>query len=185
MINLLPPDILKQALSDYRRRRLIVVLYFLLSLEIISIVIGASAYWLRYHNYQELKKNLSGTEDGVEAKEYKVLVEALEHSRQQLTILKVPPESSISLVALINLLAKHHGTGIAVEAMTYQVDEDQSVASEIRGLAATRANLLDFTEALKTDTNISAVESPITNLIKDREISFVIKLKVKPLTTIN
>ena len=185
MINLLPPEILKQELSDYRRRRLIVVLYLLLSLEIISIIIGASAYWLRYHNYRQLEKNLSGSESSVEAKEYETLAQALEHSQRQLAILAIPSAWAIGPVDLVELLASHQRQGIAATSITYQVNKDQSVKSEVRGLAATRTNLLKFIEALKTNPSISAVDSPINNLIKDREISFVIRLEVKAITTNN
>lgn len=56
--------------------------------------------------------------------------------------------------------------------------KDKMATLNLAGQADTRQSLLDFVERLKQDPAISAVESPVSNLIKNRDLDFTLKLNL-------
>ena len=177
MINLLPPTEARASLANYRARLMVVRLYLLLSLILVALVVTASLYWLLLQDYRTLKADLEKRQDQVTSKEYAALNEALERSAKQLVILTPSERAPISLVSLVAILDGHRGK-VTITALNYSTDEQGVVSSTINGRAKVRADLLGFISALKSDSQIKRVESPINNLIRDKEIDFVLQIKV-------
>ena len=54
---------------------------------------------------------------------------------------------------------------------------DEKKSLFVGGIASDRDSLIDFTESLKTINDFSAVNLPVSNLAKNKDIDFNIELK--------
>ena len=83
-----------------------------------------------------------------------------------------------SLIQRIDDLA-----GPAIELTHYRLHKDATVGTtvSVQGNATTRTTLATFSNALESDEWFGSVELPISNLAKDRDISFSMTITVAPI----
>jgi type II secretory pathway component PulM len=178
MINLLPPPILESALANYRRRRRVVAGW------LVFLVLAAAAVLLVVF-YFTLVSRRASTETAYEF--YSNQAEVLEFRQLQAELrvaearLALISEAAAYAVPATNSLARlleHRGGDLSFSALAYNQVPPAEGFWQVSGEARTRQALLDFLTRVKADPTFESVESPVTNLIRETDAPFRLKLKV-------
>lgn len=177
MINLLPSETIVANQRRYRQRRWLVLAFA--SFFLLLLVVGVTGYftWVLKLRAVTVEQQLAELKKRAEAKELIELERNWRNAERQikgLASLKAGTQSPASMWA--QLLADKPA-GIALKEINYTRGAT-STALIVEGVASTRKNLLAFLEQLRADKVFNVVDSPVGNLIKDRQAEFVINLEV-------
>ncbi|MEA1929509.1 MAG: hypothetical protein U9M92_01290 [Patescibacteria group bacterium] len=181
MINLLPPENIKSNLRTHRQKQWIVAAYFLLSLIIISAMIVALSYWLLVQERERLMNELAAASNPSEQAEYRELNQTLRQAIDQLAILRPEEHAPMGLPATVDKLDAYAGANLDISSVSYQA-RGLTSSLAIRGEASTRAGLLTFIDELKSDESFAVVDSPLSNLIQDKNLNYVLQIETATTT---
>jgi hypothetical protein len=85
-----------------------------------------------------------------------------------------------SAVAPLDEILARRPAGIKMTSIVFERSKDNQWTVKLMGLSSRRKDIMDFTAALKTVPMFTAVESPFSNLIKDKDSEFSLNLNLKP-----
>ncbi len=171
MTNLLPPQAKKAVKRERAMRLLSTLLLAGAALSIALMVLSIPTWYLLRVTESAINAHLPEAEAAKstytdlvrEVGETNALVAHLNHRRQ-----KLEPSSYVEeLDRLAN--GPVHLSGFTFEGKTISVT----------GLADTRAALSAFRDRLEADTRFSAIELPLSSLVKDQDTAFTITLTLK------
>lgn len=178
MINLLPDQGKRSIKSDYLRRILVVSLFLIAVAFLLGNVLLALLAW-------RLQVEADGLTKLREAEEKKgdrlTLVEAkksLTEAKNRLNILNNLEAPGRAPADLFEEIVRSKTKGIKIISLGYSTSTSQAGVVTIAGSMDTRNNFLKWVEILKTNKSFSAIDSPVSNIIRDREGSFTLTLTV-------
>lgn len=178
MYKLLPDDERQKVAREYSLRRVAVMLQAL-ALVLVVVIVGLfPSYILSNLRKQEVAERIrveSVGEDAVESRnlrtwlnslnlKLKVLSPALDQERLSLVLESVLSEKSLGIKLTNFVLSK----------------SSDKVSLSISGTASDRQSLVSFQTRLNASGDFSQVTLPVSNLAKDRNIPFQLKLVPKP-----
>ncbi len=178
MINLLTKEGQEKLLREYRRRRLVVACFLLSVIWLAGLVtVGALVYQIHQKqtetdealNRVALEPNANaGTQD------------SLQETNADIATLKKSGTSRPALAELWQSVLKDKPNSVKITDWRWGIDTKTKVTKlELVGRSSTRQALLDFIEKLKQNKTFTTVDSPISNLIKNRDLDFTITLTIK------
>lgn len=88
------------------------------------------------------------------------------------------PTNNVFISAIIEEIVNTGGKNITFKTLQTSTSEDRVVIN-VQGTAATRAALTSFKSALEAKENIASADVPISDLAKDSDLPFVIKVTLK------
>ena len=185
MMNLLPTLEKKALVREYWWRFThVVALVLLAAVSVASILLLPSFVYLAFER-DSLDVQLSAlrAQNALFLKDTSAQVELAETARQlELTrpVSTTSPLPSSSILAAVGLM----GHAILLESIGYsKVDRPQAgketAMMVIRGSARDRNELLRFIHVLEGEPRFIRVDSPLTNLIKDKDILFTLQVAVR------
>lgn len=172
MINLLPPEAEKVWMREQRLRA---AATFCLMAALVSLVVLVASLptgeLLARHGESlaqddSLAQEVQARAEDVE-RELKTTRSLIEHLSQS----SVSKQYSV-LIALMDDLA-------AEEATLTHFNFGDKKELELNGVAATRASLSSFRERLENHESVKAVDSPLSNLVKDTDVPFSMTITFK------
>ena len=176
MINLLPLDAKKQ-LARERFGRLL----FVYGLAMLAIFFsGSSLMFLAFVSLNLQKGELSRELEAARKSPTLARVEEVEASikktneRLRVFSRSLDRENRISQILIETL--KHRQSTVSLEELTFNGPSE----FRLKGVAGTRDDLLAFTKLLSGSDLIAEVNSPISNLLKDRNVGFSLSFTVLP-----
>lgn len=173
MINLLPAEP-EQALHVAYRGRLLVVSGFLFSaLLLMALIIIGVLYWSVTARSTEVAAALAKERAASTVTTTANLETDLKLFGRKASLLSTMASSTAFAAVIQNVLVSKTA-GIALTDFSYS----SSGLLRLAGVAQTRDRLLAFIDALRNDSLFASVDSPVSNLIKDRDADFVINLQV-------
>lgn len=178
MINLLPPEGLGKFIQEYRHRRAIIAQGLIFCLLVIALGLGIIFYFSLRVKARVVSDELTRRETEVSAivsPEERLAIAALENRLRLILDFPQPTTSLSSVVAGIQ--GKLNST-VVLNSLNYQRESATKATLSLRGMAATRGALLSFIESLKTEPLFTAIDSPVSNLIRDREVAFSIVINL-------
>ncbi|MEK7650836.1 MAG: hypothetical protein AAB364_03160 [Patescibacteria group bacterium] len=174
MINLLTPATKLQLRQEIRHRRLVVAGFIILALLIVALILGSLILWQLHRETNALATTSSEPDAAALARQ--ATKQELQAASADLQAIKsLPPRAA--LTALWRATLASQPASVALAGWRWQAGAGtESATLEIAGQAATRAGLLQFIETLKRDERFANVESPVSNLIRSKDIDFTLKL---------
>ena len=180
MYKLLPEESKKMVEGEYARRRLIVWLGALSIVLVIGLVGALPSYILARARTLEMAERVKTTTLAVEASADDVaLTEWLSNTSRQLLVLNPTLDTDRPSQIIITLLSERPSS-VRLDFINWSKDDNGKISLTTSGTATDRQGLLFFERALKDSTKFSEVSLPLSNLAKDRNLSFQIKLIPKP-----
>lgn len=174
MINLLTPATKLRLRQEIRHRRLVVAGFIILALLIITLILSGLLVWRLQREISALTSAKTEPDTATFARQ--ATKQALQEASADLLAVKSSPPRG-NLTALWRATLASRPTGVALESWRWQAATDgASEILELGGRAATRAALLQFVESLKREALFAQVDSPVSNLIRSRDINFSLKL---------
>jgi Tfp pilus assembly protein PilN len=172
MINLLPPTAEKSWVREQRLRAGVTFCFMaaLVSLAVLVASLPTGELLARHGeslaNDESLAEEVRMRAADVE-KDLKTTRALIEHLSQPLT----PKQYSV-LIELMDALA-------ATEATLTHFNFGDKKELELNGVAASRASLSAFRARLESHESVKAVESPLSNLVKDMDVPFSMTVTFK------
>lgn len=179
MINLILEKDKKRIRREYRRR--LVVVSGLLSLVLfLTLAIGGGALYLVTHWRQAtVAANLRAAEKGTSVAAFDRLQADLKKINEQVKILANDPQSPSPVSAIWARLIDNRRAGIVWRGLIYdRAKADAPASIALDGEAATRQQFLNFINVLKSDELFTDIEYPISSLINERDVQFVVNFKL-------
>lgn len=182
MINLLSAEQRARLGQTYRQRLLATGGFFLLSLLFVALLLGGLLIKTITDKQSalagELEREHPAGADG--ESDARMLAE---QTRRELAVIKSLPDR-LSISGLWREVLAARSPNIRITSWRWRTGlpdrqaggKETAAAFDLSGVAASRASLLDFLERLKKSPMFTAVESPIANLIKSRDVNFTLKL---------
>jgi len=176
MINLLPPERKALVLADYRRRRLVtggLLFSGLLALTLLVLLVLLFSVRSR-----RLAAEATLGAERARVGQTAILEEELVLGQlaRELGFLTAAASRRRLTEVVETILAKPR-SGIRISDLTFDRAAGQPIF-RLAGVAATRQSLLDFLAVLRQEPLVKQVESPVSNLIRDREAEFTINLQI-------
>ncbi|MEK7558510.1 MAG: hypothetical protein AAB507_01645 [Patescibacteria group bacterium] len=178
MINLLPDGYKGQIEKEYRGRLLIVALIFIFLTEIVSIMLLLPSYFISETKYysalnRTLKDISANGADSLKTSD------AIKKINDKIALLKISGGDKAQVGALINSIVAQKYSAIAIKSINYEM-RGSTAKIDVLGVAKSRESLLGFVDRLKKEKYFAEVYSPVSNLVKDRNIDFSIQIAITP-----
>lgn len=174
MINLLPEEYKKNIERKYEMRVFKVILLFILAtlitataLLVPSYIISASKHDLAEERSLRVLSFNNEESSKIEAKIREVNV--------KLSIIK--PVLEVPLHELIKLVVENKGNSVVIRSFNYE-SRGVTAKLDLLGVAKTREALLGFVDRLEKEKIFAEVYSPVSNLVKEKDIEFVIQIGI-------
>lgn len=176
MINLLPPIAKKRVMREYHFRVVSVWLILLSLVLLISSALVTPTLFLVNSLVEANERDLGEVRQDQSANEEisKVIKENNEIVRQINS-----SQERVNFSELIYLLDDLAEDEVNLTQYTFKETEGKIDAISLIGFAATRGSLSDFREALDKRESFSDIKLPISNLAKDRDITFSMQVNYK------
>lgn len=168
-VNLLPPEEKKNLqLADFSR--LLIFLAGWLSVFLaVFILLLVSTYFSLFLLLRE-QNNLIAVRQQDPQTQYLVQTEKrIERSNQVVKKVQAKQSSMLIWTDLLKEISQLVPTGVYLNTLAYRADDNQI---SISGWADWRDNLMIFQKSLEISPCFEQIESPLANLIKEKEIDF-------------
>ncbi|HEY4503783.1 MAG TPA: hypothetical protein VJJ28_01585 [Candidatus Paceibacterota bacterium] len=174
---LLPDSEIRLLRREYRIRLLIIALFFISCATVIGILALFPAFMSSYLNrdedmsyIKELEKNRQA--NGVMDKEKELI------KSQNLAKRIIEDKDSVIYSEIIQKIILRRTKNIQINSfeLSYAVGTSTPVEVIIQGKAMTREALMTFKKGLEGDIAFSKVELPVSDLAKNKDISFALRL---------
>lgn len=184
MANLLPIESKKHVRKEYFMRLGVLSLLSLALLIAVALALLAPSYIFSESKYNlvtdQLVNEKSKTATPQEEEENRKIIRK---TNSMLGILAYKATTSTTAYATFKTIIEHKTRSIKIYSLFFSKNA-KNITVSLSGVAATRAPLFDFMKALEEDGAFSAVDLPISNFVKERDIGFSIQITI-PLDTSN
>ena len=174
MINLIPPSAKKAIIREYYIRAVTVWMALVLAALCIVAVLCLPAYVLVQLQETNVTSSFAKMQEdsGAFLEASNVIEETNKTARSLDEVYSIQP--LLPVIAHIQSLAP---SGIIFDEIVISRAKDHSVETvTVSGEAATRESLASYRDALRSDEKFSDVTLPLSNLAKNEEVPFTIKM---------
>lgn len=177
MINLLLPTDRQAIRAEYRHRLFVVGGWLAFGLTMISIIIISSFAFILSLHRDEVLGQIAVSRLNFASDELTAAHRTISEINSSIKTLAVIPAHE-SVAAVYRRLIAERGPGIQLTHFGFLAEGGGRV--EISGRSETRAALLAYVDALRADSYFRSVESPVKNIIRERDISFNLIVTLTP-----
>src|SRR3989344_3730340 len=157
MFNLLPKNLKEKIKTEYKLRKITVILIFIICLQLSFLIFLTPSWLISFYKEKEV-------------------------TSQSEEIKKHLSDSSLSEVIVtirgINTNLSKKTSSIKIDELAYILGQENTAEIIIGGTSLTREALVSFVKALEDSKSFNKVNLPISNLAKDKNISFSISLQI-------
>lgn len=175
MINLIPPTAKKEIIVEYWIRVVSVWLVLWAFALFAAVAISLPPYVLISSQVKE--HEASAVEASQKVADYQNVSAALIEASQQAKIV-IDEEKLPRFSEYVLMLQELQGEGIEINTVSLKRESTGIVPIVVGGIAADRQALTSFRDRLLADDAVADVELPISNLARDKEIVFNLKVKL-------
>ena len=178
MINLLP-DFQKEVVRvEYKHRMLIVGVLFVLLTIVIATVSLFPSYLISKTKYVTLKERADVLKEEEKKANTAGVSLIVKDVSEKLSLLNIGKKDT-DVGMLISKLVDNADSSVKIMSITYE-KRGATAKVDIAGVAEKRESMIAFIEKLKKDEYFSEVYSPVSNLVKESNISFNIQIGITP-----
>ena len=177
MINLLLPIDRKTIRTEYRRRLFVVGGLLTFGLALIALIIVSSFAFILSWRRDEVLGQITTTQQQFSTAELAKARQTVEEANASIKILGViSPRAPVALI--LKQLIDKRTAGIQLTSSKFTAQGTGSV--EVAGKSQTRVALLAYLEALRAEPRFLKVESPVKNIIRERDVTFSLTITMVP-----
>lgn len=178
MINLLSPQYKIEATREYYMRLGIVSVIFVIFLVVIAGVLLVPSYASVLVDERVKKEelvHLTGTRDP----ELEKISKSIQLINKNLSSFSEPYTQASFSLGVLDPVLKTNRQGISIFEISYAANDPALRTLSLRGGASSRENLLTFISELEKTNLFEKIDVPISNLLRDDNVTFDLVLKLK------
>jgi len=174
MSNLIPQNEKKEIYKVYKWRVATSFLGAFFVLIIVLIGVTAPSYLVFYNKNKSLEVSIAALESGERGVGVKTDIEEIKKVNTQLSVLESVVNKEEGIADSLEDILLHKEKNISIKS----INSNDGETFEIRGSANDRDGLLVFIQSLEDSSKIKNVESPISNLLAEKDAEFLITLQI-------
>lgn len=177
---LLPKSDIDVLRREYRIR-VVTLMFFFASCSIVAGIIALiPAYMYSYNQEQDSLKKLTQAQKIKESSGINDVIKNLDSAEKMVKSLK-DDSPIVDYTSITDQLVLNSIGMVSINSFQISTTKNASSTAEIviQGKAKTRESLLGFKKKLEQDTNFYDIEMPISDLAKNKDNTYAIKLKLK------
>lgn len=170
MLNLIQPEQKKKIIREYRMRFWVVSLVIFFGLEIISIALLIPSYIISIAQVQSLQLEEKSIQSNSTLAQSASSTALLTAATTQMAILagnSIPVNAAKTILDLLS----NTSSAIKINGLVYAT-QNGGRQIIIQGTAATREDLVAFSNYIKGQPNVSKIDLPISNFTQAKNINF-------------
>ncbi len=177
MLNLLPPQQKKEVEKEYKARRAVIFLCFMLGVLVVAFVSMIPLYLLSKQNWDDNNDKLSKFVDSSIMKQSRDLSSQTQMINSKISSLTF--NKNVYIYDIIKKILDSRTSGISITNFSYSKKIGDKVDINISGIALSRETLISFEKNLEKDPSFVNINFPISNLAKDTNINFTFQTAMK------
>lgn len=175
-LNLLPPNEKRDFRYELYRRAVFFFGFWLFIYGVIFGVLALPAYFFAVFQLAEVERSRDAEIASLRASEGGSIEDKIKAFNRRLQFLVKREEEGQSVVSLTAGVFSEIPEGVNVSLFKLDMRRREAV---LLGKAKTRDALLRFITALRADSMVESVSSPVSNIIKGEDIDFSLNLRIK------
>lgn len=177
MFNMLPQSEKQMIKREYLRRYVAVTLFFMFGLITFASITLVPSYIMSNVKEKILSGQIDAAKNTLSATEESQATKDIRNITEEIRVL-APGAMGVNNHDVFLSIVTNKNVGIKITSMAL-VRGNAETAVTVSGIASDRQTLLSFEKKLNENTLFSNVDLPISNLTKNKDISFTVKLKGK------
>ncbi len=175
MFNLLPENLKDKIKSEYRARRFIIILFFIISLQATFLVFLFPSWFI---SFSREKTSISRSD---QANAYFAILDStnvVSLVKSINTRLRIIDNelSYVKATPYINVVISEKPSSLKINKLSFIATSATSSTLFIGGNSVSRESLVLFVKSLQDSKMFNTVDLPISNLAKDKNIDFTVNL---------
>lgn len=171
MINLLPPEKQEIILREKFSRLLFVFLLGLAFILFSALVSLLPAFVYLDSKNKEAARELKAIEQSRVFKDVQEIEKGIRELNQKIALIQKNKTLVAEPSVFLEKLLEHKNKGIKINSFDYSFLGALPVVS-LKGISAARASFLAYSAKLKNEPLIKSVNSPIANILKEKDFDF-------------
>ncbi len=177
MFNLLPEKVRSKIKKEYLFRRGIVVMIFVISLQVLFLVMILPTWFVTIYKERVVRDEADKMNKYLSTLNMGPVNEKIKAINQKMSILNNALEYQ-SVTPFFDIVLSRKTESIFINRLAYTFTSPTSATIVVDGVSANRESLVGFVKSLERTGKFIAVDLPISNLAKDKNISFSLKITV-------
>ena len=178
-MSLITPVYEKNVRNEKIRRLVLVFFALLILVSIIGAIFMLPSYFYAAFSIDQVLRRLKSSEEVLLKRNFKVIEEKIGSINETIYIFEKNESRRRELAPLLIKIANTTPQSITLKLLKLEMDKNGSARLTINGRAERREDFLSYVEKLKELPEAEAIISPVTNLLKDTDVVFVLEFKVK------
>lgn len=176
-MNLLPQDEKKKITREYHARVATAMLFLIGSVVFLGIGMLVPAYASLFLKEKSIALVLGAPILDEQARAYDALSGEMEEAKQKLVILEDGTNDRRIYEEIIAPIVLLRG-GVSLTGIVYEKNNNGGGIMRVEGEAENREHLRGFIKALESEPVFARVEIPVSNFVKEKDISFSLEITV-------
>ena len=177
MFNVLPENLKNDIRKEYKIRLVIVTLSLFVALQMFFVVSLFPTWLSSLYKEKEVSSLIKKEQESELSRDVKNISEIIDSTNKKLFALNDTLEYP-EVIPVYREIISNKVSGIKLTEFSYLSTASSSATVSLRGVSFSRENLVSFVKKLEESNKFSEVVSPVSNLAKQKNIEFVISLKV-------
>jgi len=177
MSNLLSPKDKKKVKREYLLRLVVLVLLALGLTFLIIFIASIPSYFLSEHKVSVASDRIDFLESLIKESQASDSTDELTFTNEKIKSLRDSREFDLS--GAIQFVLTKKTSSIKITALSIKTMSDVERELIVKGIAQNRESLISFSDGLKSINRFVDVDLPISNLAKNIDIEFSLKIKLK------
>ncbi len=178
MFNLLPENLRKSIVSEYRLRLTVVVMFFVILIQISFLIFLFPSWLVSFYKEKDFSNQSDELSKSLSTLDISSTTSFIKSFNSKIGIINESLEYPRFVPILDDILAKKSGT-IRISGIYYTVNSINSGTLTLEGIGDSRESLVSFSDGLKSIEYFKKVDLPISNLAKDKNIDFTISINIE------
>lgn len=178
MFNLLPENLRKSIVSEYRLRLVVIVIVFIILIQVSFLVFLFPSWLVSFYKEKEFSLQSDEVNKSLSTLDISSTTSFIKSFNTKLGIINDSLDYPKFVPVMDEVLSKKP-TSIRISGIYYSVNSANSSVLTLEGIGDTRESLVSFSESLRSVKNFKKVDLPISNLAKDKNIDFTISVTIE------
>jgi hypothetical protein len=171
MLHLLTESQKNKVTKEYKMRLVIVVSWMIIFISLTGMALTLPIYLISVSKINHIKNDNQSKENSTKALRDQNFQDKIKQVNSSLGALKMfvgVPSPRNTYLKIVDSLPE----GVYIDRYTYGLIDDSSASISISGVAPDRERLLELQNKLKSNSEFSGINIPITGFTKKKDLSF-------------
>lgn len=178
MFKLLTDEEKEKLVSEYKLRRLVIIVTFLAALFLLGIIGLFPSYIISVSREHEAQNRMEALNRELTGNSTEDINKWLQEINTKIKLFAPAADSDRPYEGYVKIVSLKPSK-VFINSLGFQKNKANQIQYSVRGIAADRRSLVEFQNNLNNSTDFKNASVPVSNLAKDSDIDFTLTLDPK------